>query len=104
MPSITLTPRQMQTYKYLLEGLSNREIAHKMSVSEACVRYNLNCIYSSLAAVIPNYFECDCSAHSTDRVKAVILGLLNGLATPTNLPAIEFAEKNRRGSQERRAR
>jgi DNA-binding NarL/FixJ family response regulator len=93
----------METYKCLLEGLSNREIAQKMKVTEAYVRYNLSSIYSSLGATLPGYFECNRSAHSRDRVKAVILGLLNGVASP-DFPQVQFIERSRKGSQERRAR
>ena len=43
-----LTPREMEVYKLLVDGATNREIANKLFLSEGTIRVYLTNIYSKL--------------------------------------------------------
>ena len=45
---VTLTPREMDVIRLLVEGLSNKEIAQRLFVSPRTVNYHLDNIYSKL--------------------------------------------------------
>ena len=94
--SVVLTPRVMETYKYLIAGLSNEEIAARMNITEPSVRMNLKAIYSSLSDILPGYFD-PTSSQLSNRVKAVVLGLLNGVVEVKDFPNIDFIEMNAQG-------
>ncbi len=45
-----LTPRQFEVLSYVAEGLSNKQIAYKMSVSEATVKLHINALLRAVGA------------------------------------------------------
>ena len=45
-----LTNRQLEVLKYLAQGLSNKQIAYKMNVSEATVKLHINALLRSVDA------------------------------------------------------
>lgn len=60
-----LTPRQNEVLKYVAEGMSNKQIAYKMSVSEATVKLHINALLRALGV--------------TNRTQAVIVAQKRGL-------------------------
>lgn len=60
-----LTNRQFEVLRYLSQGLSNKQIAYQMSVSEATVKLHINALLRALGA--------------TNRTQAVIKAQKNGL-------------------------
>ncbi len=60
-----LTPRQNEVLKYVAEGMSNKQIAYKMSVSEATVKLHINALLRALGV--------------TNRTQAVIIAQKRGL-------------------------
>ena len=60
-----LTPRQAEVLRYVAEGLSNKQIAYKMSVSEATVKLHINALLRSLGA--------------TNRTQALIIAQKRGI-------------------------
>lgn len=60
-----LTPRQTEVLNYVAQGLSNKQIAYKMNVSEATVKLHINALLRALGA--------------TNRTQAVILAQKRGL-------------------------
>ena len=69
-----LTERELEVLKLIATGLSNREIAAKLFLSEATVKTHFTRIASKLEL--------------RDRVQAVVFGYENGLVEPggTTLP------------------
>ena len=61
----TLTPREMDTLEMLAEGLSNKEIAARLSISEHTAKFHVNSILGKL--------------HAGSRTEAVIRGIQSGL-------------------------
>jgi signal transduction histidine kinase/DNA-binding CsgD family transcriptional regulator len=45
---IQLTPREMEVIQHLVDGLSNKEIAHSLTISPRTVNFHLDNIYSKL--------------------------------------------------------
>ena len=45
-----LTSRQFEVLKYLSQGLSNKQIAYHMAVSEATVKLHINALLRAVAA------------------------------------------------------
>ncbi len=62
-----LTPRERQVLEHLAEGLSNREIAARLGISEHTVKFHVSAIYGKLGAA--------------SRAEAVRHGLRHGLIT-----------------------
>lgn len=60
-----LTPRQSEVLSYVAEGMSNKQIAYKMSVSEATVKLHINALLRAIGA--------------TNRTQAVIIAQKRGL-------------------------
>jgi two-component system, NarL family, response regulator LiaR len=60
-----LTPREIEILKLIAEGLSNKEIAHRLVISEKTVKNHINNIFSKL--------------HVLDRSQAVIYAIRKGL-------------------------
>lgn len=60
-----LTPRQTEVLNYVAQGLSNKQIAYKMNVSEATVKLHINALLRALGA--------------TNRTQALILAQKRGL-------------------------
>ncbi|MBE6452371.1 MAG: response regulator transcription factor [Alphaproteobacteria bacterium] len=60
-----LTPRQEEVLSYVAEGMSNKQIAYKMSVSEATVKLHINALLRAIGA--------------TNRTQAVIIAQKRGL-------------------------
>ena len=46
--AVDLTPREMDVIQLLAEGLSNKEMAHILSVSPRTINFHLDNIYSKL--------------------------------------------------------
>lgn len=61
----TLTPRQSEVLDYVAEGMSNKQIAYKMGVSEATVKLHINALLRAVGA--------------TNRTQAVIIAQKMGL-------------------------
>ncbi len=61
----TLTPRQAEVLDYVAEGMSNKQIAYKMGVSEATVKLHINALLRAVGA--------------TNRTQAVIIAQKMGL-------------------------
>ncbi len=66
-PAAPLTPREREVVSSVLQGLSNREIATRLSVSEDTVKHHLTNIYDKLGL--------------SSRVELVVYALSHGLAT-----------------------
>ncbi len=60
-----LTPRQAEVLDYVAEGMSNKQIAYKMNVSEATVKLHINALLRAVGA--------------TNRTQAVIIAQKMGL-------------------------
>lgn len=60
-----LTPRQSEVLDYVAEGMSNKQIAYKMDVSEATVKLHINALLRAVGA--------------TNRTQAVIIAQKMGL-------------------------
>lgn len=60
-----LTPRQAEVLDYVAEGMSNKQIAYKMDVSEATVKLHINALLRAVGA--------------TNRTQAVIIAQKMGL-------------------------
>jgi DNA-binding NarL/FixJ family response regulator len=63
-PPVQLTPREMDVLQLLAEGLSNKEIAQRLSISPRTVNFHLDNIYSKL--------------HVTSRTEAAVYALRHG--------------------------
>lgn len=63
-----LTPREVEVLKLIAEGLSNKEIAGRLSISEKTVKNHINNIFSKL--------------HLYDRTQATLYAIRTGLAKP----------------------
>ena len=61
----TLTPREMETLEMLAEGLSNKQIAARLSISEHTAKFHVNSILGKLDAAT--------------RTEAVMRGIRTGL-------------------------
>jgi two-component system, NarL family, nitrate/nitrite response regulator NarL len=48
--SMSLTPRENEVLQLLAQGLSNKSIAHRLSVSEHTAKFHINAIFSKLNA------------------------------------------------------
>lgn len=64
-PAEPLTPRELEVLEMLAEGLSNKLIAHKLSISEHTVKFHVNSILAKL--------------HAGTRTEAVMRGVRLGL-------------------------
>jgi NarL family two-component system response regulator LiaR len=64
-----LTPREMEVLQLIAQGLSNKELAHKLTISEKTVKTHLSSIFSKL--------------HLSDRTQAAIYALKHNLV-PAN--------------------
>jgi NarL family two-component system response regulator LiaR len=62
-----LTPREVEVLKLIAEGLSNREIAQELTISEKTVKNHINNIFSKL--------------HVFDRSQAMLYAIRQGLVT-----------------------
>jgi len=62
-----LTPREVEVLKLIAEGLSNREIAQELTISEKTVKNHINNIFSKL--------------HVYDRSQAMLYAIRQGLVT-----------------------
>jgi DNA-binding NarL/FixJ family response regulator len=60
-----LTPRELEVLKLIAEGLSNKEIAQELTISEKTVKNHINNIFSKL--------------HVNDRSQAVLYAIREGL-------------------------
>jgi DNA-binding CsgD family transcriptional regulator len=63
-PPVQLTPREMDVIRLLAEGLSNKEIGQRLSLSPRTVNFHLNNIYSKLSV--------------TSRTEAAVYALRHG--------------------------
>ncbi len=61
----TLTPRQTEVLSFVAEGMSNKQIAYEMGVSEATVKLHINALLRAVGA--------------TNRTQAVIIAQKTGL-------------------------
>ncbi len=61
----TLTPREMDALEMLAEGLSNKQIAARLNISDHTAKFHVNSILSKL--------------HAGTRTEAVIRGIRSGL-------------------------
>ena len=68
VPTDGLTPRENEVLALIAEGLSNREIARRLFVSEATVKTHINNLFAK--------------AHLRDRAHAVSYAYTHGLITP----------------------
>jgi len=64
----TLTPREEEVLRFVATGANNREISHRLFISELTVKMHLASIFRKLQV--------------NDRTKAAILALKAGLSTP----------------------
>lgn len=60
-----LTPREVEVLKLIAEGLSNKEIAHRLSISDKTVKNHINNILSKL--------------HLCDRTQATLYAIRTGI-------------------------
>lgn len=65
----SLTKREREIVALIAEGLTNRELAERMCISEATVRTHLTSIFLKLGV--------------TNRLKLVVYAYRHGLANPT---------------------
>jgi DNA-binding NarL/FixJ family response regulator len=63
-PPVQLTPREMDVLQLLAEGLSNKEIAQRLTISPRTVNFHLDNVYSKL--------------HVTSRTEAAVYALRHG--------------------------
>lgn len=63
-----LTPREIEILQHVAEGLANKEIAHKLSISERTVKNHLSNIMEKL--------------HVNSRTQAAVYALRSGLVPP----------------------
>ncbi|MHB1417161.1 MAG: response regulator transcription factor [Chloroflexota bacterium] len=61
-----LTAREVEVLRLIAEGLGNKEIAHRLSISEKTVKNHINNIFSKL--------------HLYDRTQATLYAIRTGLA------------------------
>ena len=61
----TLTPREKEVLQVLSQGLGNKQIAHRLGISEHTAKFHVSSIYAKLGA--------------TNRAEAVTLGIRLGL-------------------------
>ena len=64
-PAEPLSPREIEVLRLMAEGLSNKTIAWRLSISEHTVKFHVNSIFSKLGA--------------GTRTEAVMLGVRQGL-------------------------
>jgi len=50
LPVDTLTPRESEVLHLIAEGLPNKQIAQKLSISEHTVKFHVNAILTKLGA------------------------------------------------------
>jgi DNA-binding NarL/FixJ family response regulator len=67
MPGEQMTPREREVLDLLGEGLSNREIAERLGISDHTVKFHVASIYGKL--------------HATSRAEAVRLAFRRGMLT-----------------------
>ena len=67
MPQPELSSRELQVLKLIVEGLSNKEIAAALSVTESTVKNHVNSVLSKL--------------NVRDRTQAATTALRRGIAT-----------------------
>lgn len=67
LPALELTPRESQVLGHLSDGLSNKEIAAKMGISDHTVKFHVNAILQKLGA--------------STRTEAVVSAARRGLIT-----------------------
>ncbi len=60
-----LTPREIEVLRMIAEGLGNKEIASKLSISDHTVKFHISSIFAKLSA--------------SNRAEAVTLGIRHGL-------------------------
>ena len=60
-----LTPREMDVLRMLSDGLSNKEVARRLHISEHTVKYHLSSVFGKLGA--------------SSRTEAVMLGIQRGI-------------------------
>jgi DNA-binding CsgD family transcriptional regulator len=60
-----LTPREIEVLRMIAEGLGNKEIASKLSISDHTVKFHISSIFAKLGA--------------SNRAEAVTLGIRHGL-------------------------
>ena len=60
-----LTPRESEILQHLAQGLTNKQIAWKLSISEHTVKFHISSIYGKLGA--------------TNRTEAVRMGARHGI-------------------------
>jgi len=64
-PELTLTKRELEVLKFVVQGLSNKEIASKLVVSEVTIRYHISSILDRLKL--------------TNRIQAAVYAVQKGL-------------------------
>ena len=64
-PSGQITPREVEVLRMIAEGLGNKEIASKLSISDHTVKFHISSIFAKLGA--------------SNRAEAVTLGIRHGL-------------------------
>ena len=64
-PGVTLSPRELEVLTYMVEAMSNKQIARKLGLSEATVKTHVSALIAKLGV--------------KDRVGAVVHALRTGL-------------------------
>ncbi len=102
---VCLTPREMEMYRLLCAGFSNKEISEQLNVTYACVRMTLKGVYQKISAVFPLNSRLHGSDNTdlTLRGRAIVLGILTGVVS-LSPPPIRFVQQSKRGSQVNRAK